>query len=183
MNTPPQSTAKTFLDEISNGVSKVFGDSNTPTGPFGRKLSEDAPESDRAVFEFAPEANLQYKVDEDLIHGLLRRQAFRGVEDGREAELGEATITHFRLHKGDEKPREDDSDFIAVGPEEKFEADISGTARFSIEQPRVNIAMPTFVAGVTVLGISALAAGIYRVTKRTGQVLPYVTVEEVRPQE
>merc|ERR1719253_1681415 len=126
-----------------------------------RRLSEDkkqkeeetAPESDRFLAEFEPQA-LQYKVDEDLIHNLIRRQAFRGMEDGREAELGPLKIVSFHVHKGDTTPGK--AKMIPVGLEEKFEWHAPAI------QPSVSLPITTLIAGATLLGITFLIAGFFR---------------------
>jgi hypothetical protein len=167
-----------FIDKLKN----IF------TG--GRRLSEkkeeDAPETDRFLVDFQKEG-LQYKVDKALIHTLLKRGAFRGIEDGRERRLGTADITHFRLHYGDYEPSEDDSKMIPVGAEQKFEVDMSGKdAEFGAEwssppislKAPVNVPFITMIAGAAVLGVAGLVAGVYRVKNSNGQVAPYVTVDE-----
>lgn len=162
-----------------------------PTG--GRRLGEadDKKEdplalSDRFLVELAPSA-VQYKVDKDLIQALIRRQAFRGIEDGRERELGAAKIVGFRLHDGDSKPSEDESDMMPVGPEEKFEVDFTHHHKELIDgKPRqASLPLFTLVAGAAVLATAALVAGIHRL-KHGAQAQPYVSVEselEVAPAE
>jgi len=149
--------------------------------PFAqRRLSEEeqeeesAPESDRFLAEFEPEA-LQYKVDEDFIHHLTRRNAFRGLEDGREAELGPLKVVSFHVHKGDTTPGK--AEMIPVGVEEKFEW------HASFIQPPVSLPITTLTAGATILGITILIAGFFRMSKRSTQVLPYVAVDEQAPVE
>jgi len=143
-------------------------------------------EVDRFMIEIDPKA-LSYNVDETLVQELLRRQGFRGLEDGREHELGEAKITHFRMHRSDLlKHADDDDSMIPVGPEAKFEwdrhLDYEGE-----KKPQSNLTIAWVVAGVAVLSIATLAAGFYR-SKRKSQVLPYLSVQanmesEARPLE
>jgi len=135
-----------------------------------RKLSEEEPETDSFLVEFEPEG-MHYMVDEDLIHTLLKRKAFRGIEDGREAELGENEIVSFRVHKGDTELGE----MISVGPEQKFEMDFTAHGA-PPQQAAVSLGFTSLLAGAAVLGIASLVAGIYRITKRSGPTLPYVVV-------
>lgn len=145
----------------------------------GQDQDQPAHESDRFLLEITPNASVPYKIDEDLIHGLIRRQAFRGLSDGRERELGVAKIVSFRLHHGEFTPKKDDSDMILVGPEEKFEVDFSPKAEPDSTE-RVTKANPmffSFVAGAAVLCVAALAAIIHRVKRSSAQVQPYDVVE------
>jgi len=164
-----------------HNVSNVDLSSNTPQG-VGRKLEEEnshVHESDRFVVEFDPKA-VQYKVDEALIHTLVQRNAFRGID-----EQDKASIVGFRLHHGDANPTEDnDAKWIAVGPERKFEVgeDTSNMGAFEMDfnikamKPSpVSMALPTLLAGLAVLGVAALVAGFYRSKK--SQVRPYVSVD------
>jgi len=142
------------------------------------KEADPLPEVDRFYVEIDPKA-LSYKIDKDLMKELIRRKAFRGLEDGREKELGEAKITHFKLHRGDNlKHFEDDDTMIPVGPEAKFEWDSHVDTPFvEVKKKHANFAVAWVVAGVAVLSVAALAVGFYR-SKQNGQVLPYMTVEE-----
>jgi len=182
---PMSSGVKGPVDQAPHGnaIQNFF---NGLTG--GRRLEsssdkkhnkDDTVESDRFLVEFTPEA-LHYKVDKDLIKTLVERQAFRGIEDGRERQLGEAKIVAFRLHEGDSKPSEDDSDMITIGPEQKFEADLThhDEAAPQTAEPKegLQIAQLLSVAGLCVLGVAALVAGIHRV-RRSSQVQPYDSVE------
>lgn len=58
---------------------------------------EQVPESSRFIIHFHPDA-VVYRVDKDLIRALVHRGAFHGLHDGRERELGEASIIGFKLH-------------------------------------------------------------------------------------
>jgi hypothetical protein len=131
------------------------------------------PETDRFVVEIDPKA-LAYKVDEDLIQALIRRKAFRGMEDGREAELGEVEITHFRLHHGEDSKPGNDEGMIPVGPEEKFEWD--SHADYSDKDEKATLPVASAAAGVAVLGIAGLIVAFYR--GKHSQVLPYLSVSE-----
>jgi len=61
----------------------------------GQPYEQEEQESDRFSVRFTEP--LPYKVDSDLIQALISRGAFRGIEDGREAELGTPVITGFAL--------------------------------------------------------------------------------------
>jgi len=160
-------------------VQNVSASDLTATAAGGRRLEEAAPESNRFVVEFSPDA-LQYNVDDDLIQHLIRRQAFRGMEDGREAELGVNEITGFRVHKGDTEVGK--AEMIPVGPEEKFEVHSQGkfgvqiTAKTpAIQAPFLAALNMPFVAGAALLGVASLVAGFTRVFKSRQS---YVVVEE-----
>jgi hypothetical protein len=56
--------------------------------------------ADRFLVSFQPNA-LNYGLTDDFVRTLIRREAFRGIEDGHEAELGEAKIIGFRIHSGE----------------------------------------------------------------------------------
>lgn len=158
------------LKNISNEM--LAQDDQMPA--LSRKLQQDAPESNRFVVEFTP-GSVQYKIDEDLIHALISRDAFRGIEDGREAHLGTARIVGFRLHRDNAEPTEDENGMIPVRFQEKFEMHIDDKSL--VAQPSSsNSAM--IVAGAAALGIFSLVAGIYRGKRNVDAA--YVTVE---PQE
>jgi len=164
-------------------VQNVTAASLTATATARTLLSDEdaAPESNRFVVEFSPEA-LQYNVDDDLIQHLIRRKAFRGIEDGREEELGVNEITGFRVHKGDTEVGK--AEMIPVGPEEKFEVHSEGKfgVHFTgkapaIQAPFLSAFNMPFVAGVALLGVASLVTGFTRVLK-SRQVLPYEVMEE-----
>jgi hypothetical protein len=145
------------------------------TSPAKVEKKQTDPETDRFVVEIDPKA-LAYKVDEDLIQALIRRKAFRGMEDGREAELGEVQITHFRLHHGEDSRPGNDEGMIPVGPEEKFEWDSHTDYGDKDETPQATFPVASAVAGVAVLSIAGLLVAFYR--GKQSQVLPYLSVSE-----
>lgn len=140
------------------------------------EAAEPADETDRVSIEIDPKA-LSYVIDEDLIHELIRRKAFRGMGvDGKEAQLGENEITHFKLHRGDSEPGQSEGDMIAVAPEEKFEWDSHinyGTDAKSSAMARSAV---VGVAVFAVLFFAGLVAVVYR-SSRTKQVVPYLLTD------
>lgn len=184
---------KTQLTVVQDGFRRLRDQQDeTEKGPaeYAIKKSEAAitkvapvEEVDRFIIEIDPKA-LSYKIDETLMQELLRRQGFRGLEDGREHELGKAKITHFRIHRGEPlKHVERDDAMIPVGSEAKFEWD-SHIDYEDAQAPQASFTVAMMVAGVAVLSIVALSAGSY-LNKRSSQVLPYLSVQEpdTRPVE
>merc|ERR1712070_970346 len=155
-----------------------------------RRLATEPTQSDRFLVSFR-QGSVPYKIDEDLVQGLVRRSAFRGIEDGQEAKLGKASIIGFRLHKDGQEPTADEDGMIPVLPEEKFEFNGKETFKVKVKiplkltSPTSKLPLAVIVAAIAALGITSLVVGIYRVSKSSVQVAPYMSVEstENRAQE
>lgn len=163
----------------------------------GRRLAEETEvakepeETDHAVVQFEPGA-VQYPVDEDLIHKLIKRQAFRGVEDGKEATHGELKIVGFRLLR---EAEDDQADFIPVGSEQKFEMDTrdrpqekfqlnyhaglnskeKAAVQDVLSQARTqavvaSLPIPAIGAAVAAFAVASLAAGVFMWRRRNAQL-------------
>lgn len=140
------------------------------------EATEPVEETDRVSIEIDPKA-LNYVIDEDLIHELIRRKAFRGMGvDGKEAQLGENEITHFKLHRGDSEPGQSEDEMIAVAPEEKFEWDSHIDYGTDAKPSALARSAVAGVAGFAVLFFAGLAAVVYR-SSRTKQVAPYLLTD------
>jgi hypothetical protein len=88
---------KTPVQEAAPPADELNEATDTP-----RLLAEDdehetVEESDSFMVQFHPDA-LHYMVDESLLQALINRDAFSGLSDGREHELGEAKIIGFKIH-------------------------------------------------------------------------------------
>jgi hypothetical protein len=184
----------TWVKDAKEYIETVFG--RDPNAHPGRRLEdeiqesenaqEDKPvETDRIVVEFDRDA-VHYNIDEDLVHDLIRRQAFRGVGDAK----GEAHIVGFRVHTGTTEPGE--LSMIPVGPTESFEHDFAHReirdepSKFIVkdEVEQQNIAMESdarsmpltlIVAGVAVFAMLSIVVGMRMAKHQSGAA--YVSVE------
>lgn len=73
---------------------------------------EETSESSSFMIHFHPDA-LIYKVDKDLISALIQRGAFQGLQDGRERELGQASIIGFKIHHNNDVTEAHEMEHIA----------------------------------------------------------------------
>jgi len=132
----------------------------------GRRLSDvDKPvRADRFVVSFQP-GSLNYGLTNDFIRTLIRRQAFRGLEDGHEQELGEAKIVGFRIHSG-ETPVAGEAEMLPAPTDvERFEFNYTrkkgDPADFQFNSSIADIALAEAVAnGSYEMPLLAVGAGI-----------------------
>jgi hypothetical protein len=148
-----------------------------PWNPRTRRLSEksdEATEANRFLVSFQP-GSLNYGLTDDFIRKLIRRQSFRGIEDGREAELGEVKITGFRIHSGN-TPEVGKTVLLPAPTDiEKFEANYTrqkGDPIFEIKKSvaELNLVaeevasrsyeMPLFALGLSIVALIAVVVGI-----------------------
>jgi hypothetical protein len=148
-----------------------------PWNPGTRRLSEKsdkAIEANRFLVSFQP-GSLNYGLTDDFIRKLIRRQSFRGIEDGREAELGEVRITGFRIHSGN-MPEVGKTVLLPAPTDiEKFEANYTrqeGDPIFEIKKSVAELnlvaeevasrsyAMPLVALGLSIVALIAVVVGI-----------------------
>jgi hypothetical protein len=99
---PDGASAKTVPDDEVDKIVDQLRKAAKKDEETTRRLSDsDEPViANRFAISFQP-GSLNYELTEDFVRTLIRRQAFRGIEDGREAELGEAKIVGFRVSSGE----------------------------------------------------------------------------------
>lgn len=102
-----------YGDEIKVKASKLEWWKSTTPAPHDDSSRERRLRGDRLVaanavsesdvFNVRLTQALPYRLDEQLVGALLKRGAWRGIEDGRERELGPVFIQEFRLLPSDEQ--------------------------------------------------------------------------------
>lgn len=159
-------TVQLNQEQVDGIVNKMRKEDETPHLPWGkRKLSDvDQPvKANRFVVSFQ-EGSLHYGLTDDFIRTLIRREAFRGFEDGHEHELGEAKIVGFRIHSG-ETPVAGKAELLPAPTDvERFEVNYTrkpGDPVFEMHRSVADLALAEGIAnGSYALPLLAVGAGI-----------------------